>query len=226
MENLTIEDQFNLIAGEYDSGRRKFIPCFDDYYEKTTDFAASLVGIPRKIIDLGSGTGLLTMYYYRHFPAAEYILTDIAGEMLNVARERFSGVKNVDFQVMDYSQKLPDGKFDLAISALSVHHLEDEQKAELFRNIREKLEPGNWFINYDQFCCNDPEINAATDKYWTDHLYRCGLSPKELELWQERRRLDRECSVDDEMEMLQNASFKRTECIYLNGKFAVIAAQA
>ena len=33
-EKSTIEEQFDLIANEYDSGRRKFIPCFDDYYEK------------------------------------------------------------------------------------------------------------------------------------------------------------------------------------------------
>lgn len=33
-EKSTIEKQFNLVASEYDSGRRKFIPCFDDYYER------------------------------------------------------------------------------------------------------------------------------------------------------------------------------------------------
>ena len=27
----SIEDQFNLIAEEYDMNRRKFIPCFEDY---------------------------------------------------------------------------------------------------------------------------------------------------------------------------------------------------
>ena len=42
-EKSTIEEQFDLIANEYDSGRRKFIPCFDDYYEKTTAFAASFI---------------------------------------------------------------------------------------------------------------------------------------------------------------------------------------
>ena len=27
-----IEEQFNKIASEYDINRRRFIPCFDDYY--------------------------------------------------------------------------------------------------------------------------------------------------------------------------------------------------
>ena len=37
---INIQDQFNLIAKEYDENRRKFITCFDDYYVSATDFAA------------------------------------------------------------------------------------------------------------------------------------------------------------------------------------------
>ena len=72
--NSGIENQFDLIADEYDSERRKFIPCFDDYYMKTTDFAAVFAGSPLRILDLGAGTGLLSMYYFKHFPGAQYIL--------------------------------------------------------------------------------------------------------------------------------------------------------
>lgn len=38
---LSIEEQFNRIAKEYDVNRRNFIPCFDEYYEATTNFIAS-----------------------------------------------------------------------------------------------------------------------------------------------------------------------------------------
>jgi ubiquinone/menaquinone biosynthesis C-methylase UbiE len=225
-EHLTIEEQFNLIAKEYDSGRRKFIPCFDDYYEKTTDFAASFAGNPRRIMDLGSGTGLLAMYYFRHFPDAEYILADMAKDMLNVARKRFEHAPQVSFQVIDYTQELPEGNFDLVISALSIHHLENQEKSKLFGKIREKLLPGSFFINYDQFCCDSFEMSRVTDQYWVDHLYRrSGLTPAELALWEERRKLDRECSVTEEKNMLLKSGFKMAECIYLCGKFAVIAAQ-
>ena len=29
---MNIEEQFNLIAKEYDANRKKFIPCFDEFY--------------------------------------------------------------------------------------------------------------------------------------------------------------------------------------------------
>ena len=35
---MSIEEQFNLIAKEYDSRREMFIPCFDAYYNLTTNF--------------------------------------------------------------------------------------------------------------------------------------------------------------------------------------------
>ena len=38
---MNIEAQFNLIAEEYDCNRRKFIHCFDDYYENSTKFIIS-----------------------------------------------------------------------------------------------------------------------------------------------------------------------------------------
>ena len=222
----SIEAQFNRIAGEYDSGRRHFIPCFDSFYGETTEFAASFAGTPRKILDLGAGTGLLTMHYYRHFPDAQYLLVDIAEDMLAVARKRFSEVENVFFQTGDYSVELPPGIFDLVVSALSIHHLENIQKAELFQRIRQKLSAGSWFINYDQFCCDSPAMDEQVNKFWISHLYRSGLSETELARWQERRLLDRECSVPAELAMLRNSGFQNAECIYLCGKFAVIAAQA
>ena len=221
-----IEEQFNLIAKEYDSGRRKFIPCFDEFYEKTTAFVASFADSPRRIADLGAGTGLLSMYYFCHFPEAEYILTDIAFEMLQAARKRFAGAEKVCCKVLDYLRDLPEGNFDLIISALSIHHLEDDEKVGLFRRIKNRLVPGCWFVNYDQFCYDSPEMDEMVNQHWLDHLYNnSGLSAKELELWQDRRKLDRECSVETEISMLRNAGFSNVDCIYLCGKFAVIAAQ-
>lgn len=38
---MDIEKQFNLIAEEYDNGRKKFIPCFDDFYKTTTKLITS-----------------------------------------------------------------------------------------------------------------------------------------------------------------------------------------
>ena len=124
----SIERQFNLVAEEYDRNRKKFIPCFDAYYVDATAFAASSIKTPSRIFDLGSGTGLLAQFWYRHFPDAEYVLVNIADEMLSVARKRFSSAGNVSCEIMDYKSRIPSGNCDAVISALSIHRLEDIEK--------------------------------------------------------------------------------------------------
>lgn len=69
----SIEEQFNLIAQEYDINRRKFIPCFDDYYENTTKLILSNIHTPKIVLDLGAGTGLLTYYWFKECENAEYL---------------------------------------------------------------------------------------------------------------------------------------------------------
>jgi tRNA (cmo5U34)-methyltransferase len=44
---------------------------------------------------------------------------------------------------------LPEGSFDLVVSALAVHHLEGTGKADLFRRIASRLDPAGRFVLAD-----------------------------------------------------------------------------
>lgn len=221
---MSIEAQFNLVAKEYDANRKKFIPCFDDYYEHTPQLIVSGIEKTKRILDLGAGTGLLSYFWYELCPSSEYVLVDIADEMLNVARKRFAGIDSVSYEIMDYSDTLPNGDFDVIISALSIHHLENEQKEKLFERIYDKLPRGGLFVNYDQFCGGQPRMNDWFDSYWVNQLANSGLTENDIALWKERRKLDRECSVEEEIVMLRKCEFKTVKCIYSYHKFSVIVA--
>jgi tRNA (cmo5U34)-methyltransferase len=220
-----IEKQFNRIAGEYDSNRRRFIPCFDAYYAGATDFIATNIRKPSRILDLGAGTGLLTSFWYKKFPDAKFVLVDVADEMLNVARRRFAGLENFTYMTMDYSRGLPAEKFDCIVSALSIHHLEHPQKQALFAEIRDQLTAGGLFVNYDQFSAGSAELDRWYDSYWEADLAKSGLTHADLEKWRERKKLDRECSVEDELLMLRKCGFVTVKTIFSERKFAVIMAK-
>lgn len=221
---MNIESQFNLIAEEYDKNRRKFIPCYNGFYNDTTRFIASNIPQPKLILDLGAGTGLLSYFWYQQFPDSEYVLVDIADDMLNVARKRFESKDNISYQILNYSKALPHKDFDTIISALSIHHLEDENKSALFHRIFDKLPNGGFFINYDQFCAEQAEMREWYDKFWESQLYNSGLTAGDIELWKERRKLDRECSAEQEIEMLRKCGFKEVENVLSFQKFSVIIA--
>lgn len=221
---MGIKEQFNLVADEYDQNRKKFIPCFEDFYINTTDLILSNIAEPKQVIDLGAGTGLLTYFWYQNCPNSKYMLIDIADEMLSVAQKRFQGIENISYQTANYVDTLPNNGFDVAISALSIHHLENDDKIKLFSKLYEKLPDGGLFVNYDQFCADQPEIEEWFDKYWESQWLKSDLTRKDIELAMERKKLDRECSVEREIGMLTDSGFKTVKCIYSNYKFSVIVA--
>lgn len=67
-------------------------------------------------------------------------------------------------------------------------------------------------------------MNDWFDSYWENQLENSGLTQHDLELWKERKRLDRECSVEEEIQMLSACNFKVIKCVYSSQKFAVIVA--
>lgn len=47
---MNIQDQFNLIAKEYDENRKKSIPCFEDYYVSTTTLRKKCLALQKETV--------------------------------------------------------------------------------------------------------------------------------------------------------------------------------
>ncbi|MDR1760456.1 MAG: class I SAM-dependent methyltransferase [Fibrobacter sp.] len=224
MDTNQITERFNQIAKKYDEQRRLFIPCFDDYYGFGVSFVKSVKKEARRILDLGAGTGLLTKYLFDLYPDADYTLADVSEKMLEVSRERFAGLSHFDFLILDYSKELPEGRFDLIVSALSIHHLEDEDKLSLYANIYDKLTDGGYFLNLDQFNASSPAMNELYNNFWYESIEASGISPEAKASWLQRKTLDRENTIDESKSLLAKAGFKNVECIYNYLKFGVLLA--
>lgn len=224
LDTTKITNQFNSDAKAYDGKRRAFIPCFDDYYINSTKFIACVINEPKRVLDLGAGTGLLTSFWYEEFPDADYVLDDISIEMLNIAKERFRDASNFYYVTDNYCEALPIGNFDAIISALSIHHLDDTEKQCLFNRVYDKLPDGGVFVNYDMFNADTSEMTNHYNRYWENAVLNCGLPVVDIEHWQKGRSIDKECSVSEEIAMLHSAGYKNVSCIYSNLKFGVILA--
>ena len=220
-----IAENFSEIAKQYDEQRRMFIPCFDDYYGLSVSFLKKTRNDINEILDLGAGTGLLTKRLYDKYPNANYTLVDISEQMLEVARKRFAGLANFKYLISDYSKDLPRGKFDLITSALSFHHIENEDKLLLYSNIYNSLEDNGCLLNLDQFNAATQEMNQRYNEYWYDYINASGITSEGNESLRKRRELDRENTIDETKSMLAKIGFRNIECIYNYLKFGVIFAE-
>jgi ubiquinone/menaquinone biosynthesis C-methylase UbiE len=224
MDIEKIREQFNGVAQKYDGQRRCFIPCFDDFYKRSISLLKFHKNSFQNIADLGAGTGLLTMEIYKLYNNAHFTLIDISKDMLEIARERFRGLDNFEFIENNYAENIPVNDCDLICSALSIHHLEHEDKARLYKDIFKKLDKGGCFINLDQFIGTSEEINKLYNEWWYGYIKQSGIKDDEESAWRERKKLDKENTIKETLELLKKSGFKDVECIYSFMKFGVIIA--
>jgi tRNA threonylcarbamoyl adenosine modification protein (Sua5/YciO/YrdC/YwlC family) len=118
-------------------------------------------GPVRRILDLGTGTGETAARLLVHHTHASLVGVDESEAMLGAARERLSGF-DVELRVGRLQDPLPGGPFDLVASALCVHHLDGEEKADLFTRIRDVLASGGRFVLGDVVVPEDQaDVTAA-----------------------------------------------------------------
>jgi ubiquinone/menaquinone biosynthesis C-methylase UbiE len=224
MDLEKIKEQFNHIAEKYDSHRKCFIPCFDDFYTRSVSLLKHYRKDFMNIADLGAGTGLLTKAIYEMYPNANYTLIDISKDMLKIARERFSGISNFNFLEYNYVENIPVNNCDLICSALSIHHLEENDKENLYKNIYSKLNENGCFINLDQFVVKSEKIDALYNSWWHDYINNSGIKQDEKEAHLERRKLDKENTIDETIKLLKKSGFENVECVYNFMKLGVVMA--
>ncbi|MDR1998044.1 MAG: class I SAM-dependent methyltransferase [Candidatus Margulisbacteria bacterium] len=219
-----IKAQFDHIAEKYDARRKCFIPCFADFYKNSVSLLKNYRKDLLNIVDLGAGTGLLTKEIFEIYKNAHYTLIDISGDMLKIAQERFKGLNNFDFIEENYVENIPVKNCDLVCSALSIHHLENEQKVKLYQKIYKILAKGGCLINLDQFIGESDLINKLYTEWWYNYIDSSGLTKEEKAAWLKRRKLDRENTINETIKILKNSGFNNVTCIYQFMQFGVIIA--
>lgn len=213
---------FGLTASSYDRARRQLVPCFDDFYRAAIDLLPFDCDAPIEVLDLGAGTGLLAAFIAGAFPAARLTLADISDAMLARARERFAGRDfRVRFAVSDYSREPIDDRYDAVVSALSIHHLADEDKCALFRRIHSALTDGGVFVNAEQVMGSTPAAESRNRNKWLRNVRERGVTERDLADALARMESDRMATLDTQLRWLLDAGFRDVDCAYKNGMFAV-----
>jgi tRNA (cmo5U34)-methyltransferase len=103
-------------------------------YEELQDaVAAATERLPaHTILELGTGTGETALRVLALHPGAVWTGIDASAPMVTRARER---LPHADLRVAPFSDPLPPGPFDLAVSVLAVHHLDRDAKRDLFTRV-------------------------------------------------------------------------------------------
>jgi tRNA (cmo5U34)-methyltransferase len=117
-------------------------------------------------VDLGAGTGAAACVVLDRYPAAYAILADFSPQMMEEGQRQLAPYagryRYVEFDLAqgDWPAGIP-ATVAAAVSSLSVHHLPDQRKQQLFGEILARLAPGGWYLNYDPVTAGDPAVEEA-----------------------------------------------------------------
>jgi tRNA (cmo5U34)-methyltransferase len=134
------------------------VPAYDELQDAVAEATAGIH--TERILELGVGTGQTSRRVLDLDPQAELVGIDESARMLAAA----SADLTADLRVSRLEDPLPEGTFDLVVSALAVHHLDGAGKADLFARVAARLRPGGRFVLGDVVVPDDPaDLVTPTD---------------------------------------------------------------
>ncbi len=157
----SVGEHFDEWAPRYDAQIREMVP----RYEEVHDTLLALLALrpPKRVLDLGAGTGYTLRRVLEAMPDVRALGLDVSNEMLDRARQRLEGLEDrVELRTSDIAAPEIDGSFDAIISILAVHHLHADEKRHLFSRIWEHIEPGGVFLLADYF---RPAMDRLSELY-------------------------------------------------------------
>jgi len=208
-------------TADFDIGIRQLIPRYDEMLEV---ISRCLPSTSLRILELGCGTGELSLKILKRFPNAQVIALDYSPRMLQFAQDKITAsgyqkrwvATQADFgDWANNPEKLDIGsEFDACVSSLSIHHLQDEMKLKLFSRIAASLTQDGCFWNGDPIL---PESSALAEVYqaareeWSVEQgtnlteIRAKLGASSTQGYSSQDQL---ASLDAHLQMLSKAGFK------------------
>jgi tRNA (cmo5U34)-methyltransferase len=167
--------QYHDFPGEYLDLMRSAVPLYDRLQDEV---AAATRGVrAQRILDLGIGTGETARRCLALHHGATIVGVDSGERMLEIA----AGVlEDAELHRARLEEPLPAGPFELVVSALALHHVED--KRALFCRVADVVARGGRFV-FGDVVLAQPQMTP--------------LDPA----------LDRPASLDDQLAWLADAGF-------------------
>lgn len=207
-------------TADFDQGIRQLLPNYDEMLDAV---ARCLSPQSQRILDLGCGTGGLSMKVLKSCPTAQVVALDYSPRMLEFASDKletagyapkqWTGIQADFGDWANHQLEIKDG-FDACVSSLAIHHLTDEMKLKLFSRIRESLNPGGVFWNADPVLPESPALSEAYQSVREDWAAQQGASLAEIRAKTGKStpygysNPDQLATLDAHLQMLKTAGFE------------------
>lgn len=194
------------------------------------------------VVELAAGGGVLARAILEKFPSCQYVAMDGSAVMrqhLSEALLSFSDrleIRPFELAEQEWSNALPS-PLRCVVSSLAVHHLSDEGKRQLFRNIFARLEPGGVLLLADIVRPATPHIAELFARQYDEIVRSQSLATygdlRGYEQFQELKwnyfiydyfdpdSYDQPSTLSDQLLWLREAGYNVVDCFWMQAGHAV-----
>lgn len=218
-----VKKHFEEEAQEFDTTILKLVP----YYPQMIQALVSAIPFKESekinIIDLGCGTGYISMKLKERFPNSKLTCLDFAENMITQARIRLKKYDSIIFYNEDFRKFEFDKTYDVAVSSLALHHLETKkEKKKFYSKIFDSLKSRGVFYNADIILSSNDYLQKLYISKWKEFMSRT-ISTKEIEdTWMTKHhKEDHPEILLDQLEWLKEIGFTEVDVVWKYYNFAV-----
>lgn len=186
--------------------------------------AAFLPDDTKTLLDLGVGTGLELEEVFHRFPKVQVTGLDISSKMLEKLTEKYPA-HEMSLHCMSYFEyEFGCGRFDAALSVMTLHHYTHAVKIGLYRRILTSLKPGGVYVECDYMitagACNNPQ--EIEDSFFAEY----DRLKREQELAGDAEyHFDTPCTVENQKKLLLQAGFLEVAEVWSQKNTVILVAK-
>jgi tRNA (cmo5U34)-methyltransferase len=224
MDLNTVRAHFDEEALEYDQSILRLVPHYHEQHELILQLLPFDRQSPLQMLDLGCGTGVLSHVLLRTFPNAKLVSLDLAANMIETCKRNLAAFANrVTPKQGDFGKDDIGSGYDLVVSGLAIHHLDDAGKQDLYKRIFRSLNPGGIFINREIVLGSSPALTKCYEEWWRQFVKANGETD---DTWFRKYfEEDIPASVEDQLAWLKQAGFTDVGCHWRYINFAIFGGK-
>ncbi len=112
-----------------------------------------------KALEVGTGPGETTLFFFKKFLKAEVICVDNEKVMVDQAKENLREYKErtsfVLSDALEYLKSLENNSIDVFFSGYTLHNFNQEYRVDFLKEIFRVLKPNGVFVNGDKYALDD-----------------------------------------------------------------------
>lgn len=214
VKNEPAEGMADFFAHRIDTYENVHLSHWGEIYAGIADFLPENIST---LLDIGCGTGLELEAIFKRYPDLSVTGIDLSETMLGKLKEKFPDKDLKIIQADYFEYPFEKERFDSALSFETLHHFSFKKKQEIYRKLKESLNDGGSYIECDYVACCIEEEEMCMKEY--EERRKTNNIPDDVFV-----HIDIPLTMEHQIELMQNAGFRKVQVVYQNESTVIFKA--